>query len=264
MLLKLRQMRPRTPLWRLALYEFGRMVTAALATLIYRYRSFGLHRVPTTGPVLLVANHQSFLDPPVVGLAVRNRQLDYVARFGLFQARWFSGLITLFNAIPIREDSGDAAAIREILRRLEEGHAVLIFPEGARTDDGAMGSFKRGIALLVKRAQCPVVPVAVEGCFDAWPRTRRLPRLWNVRVAAAVGKPIPHDELMSEGADAALDRLAREVNELRLGLRRMMRRSSRGMYPAPGPGDEAATAETPGDGRPARAQTRHTLRVTAA
>lgn len=237
MLKRLRQMRPGTPLWQILLYEFSRLMTVIVATLIYRYRAYGASRIPPTGALLLIANHQSFLDPPAVGLAVTNRQLDYVARFGLFRSRIFSRIITLFNALPIREDSGDAAAIREILRRLGEGKAVLIFPEGARTPDGRMRPFKRGVALLVKRAKCPVVPVAVEGCFDAWPRTNRMPRIWNASISTAVGDPIDHETLMADGPEAALERLASEVDHMRLALRRQMRRRSRGRYPHPGKGD---------------------------
>jgi 1-acyl-sn-glycerol-3-phosphate acyltransferase len=225
------------------LYEIGRLGTAMVATIIYRYRSYGSRRIPPTGPLLLVANHQSFLDPPVVGLAVHNRQLDFVARFGLFDSPTFSRLITVFNALPIREEGGDAGAIREILRRLDAGHAVLIFPEGARTPDGAMKPFKRGVALLVKKARCPVVPVALEGCFDAWPRRRSWPRLWNIRLAAAIGDPITHDELLRDGPDAALERLAGEIDRMRMMLRWRLRRQSRGLFPAPGAGDETGLPE---------------------
>jgi 1-acyl-sn-glycerol-3-phosphate acyltransferase len=248
----LRQLRPETPLWRVLVYEASRLFAATVMTLLYRFRAYGSHRVPRTGPLLLVANHQSFLDPPAIGLAVHTRQLDYIARLGLFNSRIFSKLIGLFNALPIREEGGDAAAIREILRRLERGHALLIFPEGSRTDDGATQPFKRGVALLVKRARCPVVPIAVEGCFDAWPRRRRSPRLWNTRIAVAVGQPIPYDELMQHGAEAALDRLATEIEQMRLALRRQLRRESRGRFPAPGPGDQPLETNP---AKPARART---------
>jgi 1-acyl-sn-glycerol-3-phosphate acyltransferase len=251
---KLRQFRPETPLWRVVLYEFSRLLVAVVMTLLYRHRAYGSRRIPREGPLLIVANHQSFLDPPAIGLAVHTRQLDYIARIGLFQAPGFSRLISLFNALPIREEGSDATAIREILRRLEKGHAILIFPEGSRTDDGAMQPFKRGVALLVKRARCPVVPVAVEGCYDAWPRRRRWPQLLGARVSVAVGEPINYDALMTDGADAALDRLAGEIDRMRLVLRRQLRRESRGSFPAPGPGDvsrEGPAESSPGAAAPA-------------
>jgi 1-acyl-sn-glycerol-3-phosphate acyltransferase len=202
------------------LYAASRLVVAVLLALIYRLRAFGGHRVPTSGPVLLVANHQSHLDAPVIATTCR-RPLWFVARVGLFKSRPFAWLIRTFNAIPIRQGESDAAAIRAIIARLKAGGAVLIFPEGARTFDGSMQPFARGAAVLIRRTGCPVVPVAVDGCFEAWPRTRTLPRLWGQRLAVAFGEPIAHDELMSRGPDAALERLAREIEVLRRRLRRL-------------------------------------------
>lgn len=233
----LRQKRPGTPLRHTLFYGFAAGVVRILMRFVYRARSFGARRVPATGAVLLVANHQSYLDPPLVGISVRNRHLDYLARAGLFEVPVLGGLLRGLNSVPIKEDGGDAAAIKEILRRLEKGYAVLIFPEGTRSPDGTMQPFKRGIAVLVKRAKCPVVPVAVEGCFDAWPRERARPRFVGQRVAVAFGDPIPHAELMVRGPDAALEQLQAQVGRLRIVLRRWLRRSSNGRFPPLGAAD---------------------------
>jgi 1-acyl-sn-glycerol-3-phosphate acyltransferase len=232
-----RARKPGSTLPRLVIYEIARFVVAFVLILIYRARAYDARRVPAVGPVLLAANHQSYLDPPLIGAFVATRQLSYLARAGLFSFRVFGWLISLFNSLPIREDGGDAAAIKETLRRLERGEAMLIFPEGTRSPDGSMATFKRGVALLVRKSRCPVVPVAVEGCFDAFPRGR-LPRLLGHRVAVAYGHPIAYDELMQDGPDAALDRLAREIDALRLMLRRRLREQTAGALPIFGPGDE--------------------------
>ncbi len=238
---RFRELRPGTPLLGLVLYTIGRSISALLCTLLYRYRAYGSRRVPERGAVLLVANHQSYLDPPAIGVGVGHRHLDFVARLGLFGGWLLAWLLKQFNSLPIREQGGDTGAIKEILRRLEEGRAVLIFPEGTRTFDGAMTEFKRGIAVLVKRSGCPVVPIAIEGAFDAWPRQRKWPSLLGKRVAVAFGNPIPHEELMKDGADAALKRLATETQRLRIRLRRRLRKQTGGRFPPPGPGDSAAT-----------------------
>lgn len=221
--------------WRVAFYNVSRAILALTWTVIMRPRALGVGNVPMKGSVLIASNHQSYLDPPMLGAFVP-RRIDYVARAGLFKWKPFAWLISAFNAIPIRENEGDSQAIRLILQRLSEGRAVLIFPEGTRTNDGAMGEFKRGVALLVRKANCPVVPAAIEGAFDAWPRGKG-PRPKGWRVYVAYGKPIPADELMKDGPDAALRRLEREIDAMRLDLRERMRDASVGTYPAKGPGD---------------------------
>lgn len=241
-----RNKRPGTPLSAMMSYAFARQICLVLLIIFYRFRAYGSRRLPQSGAVLLIANHQSYLDPPAIGSAVSHRHLDYIARLGLFGGTVLPWLLRQFNSLPIREQGGDTGAIKEILRRLEAGRAVLIFPEGTRTFDGAMNEFKRGIAVLVKRSHCPVIPVAVEGCFDAWPRQRKWPRFWGRRVAVSFGRPIPHDELMRDGADAALRRLERETQRLRLNLRQLMLRQTDGRFPPVGPGDssEFSTAES--------------------
>lgn len=221
--------------WILA-YEVIRRVALVAYSLLFQARAFHGERVPQTGAVLLVANHQSFLDPPLVGMNLRPRHTDYIARSTLFLPG-FGLVLKLLNCIAIEEDSGDVGAIRITLERLESGHAVVIFPEGNRTEDGAMQPFKRGAALLVKRSKCPVVPVAVEGCFDAYPRQRAFPVLGGSPIAVMYGHPISHDELMKDGADAALRRLEREIETMRMELRRKIRRITDGVYPKAGPGD---------------------------
>jgi 1-acyl-sn-glycerol-3-phosphate acyltransferase len=210
----LRARHPGTSLAGLLFFELIRMLAAAAMILLYRLRWRGGSNVPRTGPLLIVANHQSFLDPPMVGVMCAPRHLDFIARGGLFENPSFARLITALNSIPIKEDGGDVAAMKEALARLAQGKAVLIFPEGSRTHDGNMVGFKRGVSVLVKRANCPVLPVGIDGPFEVWPRARKVPRLFGIRIAGVIGRPIPHDELLRDGPDAALRRLEREVSAL--------------------------------------------------
>lgn len=208
--------------------------------IVFRVRWIGCDSVPTTGPLLIIANHQSYLDPPLISTGITRRNIDFIARAGLFRNRLFGWLIGTLNSIPITEQGGDTAAMKEALRRLADGKAVLLFPEGSRTHDGAMTPFKRGVAVLVKRAMCPVLPAAIEGAYDAWPRGRAAPRLLGYRVAVRYGDPIPHADLMADGPDAALRRLEREIDTMRLGLRAELRERTNGRLPAPGPADRPA------------------------
>jgi 1-acyl-sn-glycerol-3-phosphate acyltransferase len=234
---RFRARRPGTALLHLVFYEFIRLLTLALLTLIYRLRAYGGRRIPRTGPVLLVANHQSYLDPPCIATSVHCRQLDFLARGGLFKFRPLGFLIRNLNAIPLREDGSDTAAIKASIFRLEQGSAVLIFPEGTRSPDGSMQPFKRGVAVLVKRALCPVVPVAIEGAYESWPRNQRAPSILSKHIAVAFGHPISHDELMALGPDRSLDRIADEIDTMRLALRRHLRRETADHFPPRGSGD---------------------------
>jgi 1-acyl-sn-glycerol-3-phosphate acyltransferase len=239
MLGRLRAKSPSGSAGKSLLYSCCRRIATGLSWMFLGYTKFDQDRVPVSGACLIAANHQSFLDPPLIGGAVLGRHLAFVARAGLFRFFPMRWLLTSINALPIREDRGDAGAIKTVLELLGHGHGVVIFPEGSRTPDGAMHEFKRGIALLVKRSGCPVVPAAIEGAYDAWPIHRRFPRMLSCPVYVAYGHPIPHEELLKDGADAALLRLAREIDALRVKLREEMRKRTGGKYPAPGAGDRA-------------------------
>ncbi|MCD6404729.1 MAG: 1-acyl-sn-glycerol-3-phosphate acyltransferase [Planctomycetes bacterium] len=142
----------------------------------FRLRIFGRNNVPLEGPVILVSNHQSFLDPALVDAGL-NRPVHYMARKSLFMRfAPFGRLISSLNAFPVERGRGDIKAVREVLRRLKSDNVVLAFPEGTRTHTGEIGDIKPGIFMIAVRSGVPVVPVAVEGAFDAWPRDSRFPR----------------------------------------------------------------------------------------
>jgi 1-acyl-sn-glycerol-3-phosphate acyltransferase len=237
MFTRLRARHPCDSIPRILFYEICRLSARAVLWLICRPSGRGLENIPQKGSLLIAANHQSYLDPPTIGGLISIRQLDFIARSGLFAFGPFARLITWLNSIPVRGDASDSATIKEVIRRIESGHAVLIFPEGSRTPDGAMHRFKRGIALLVKRAKCPVLPVAIEGAYDNWPRRRKAPRFFGNRVLVKYGAPIPYDELMKDGVDAALTRLALEIDRMRLELRVELRQMTADRVPKRGPGD---------------------------
>ncbi|TVQ62594.1 MAG: 1-acyl-sn-glycerol-3-phosphate acyltransferase [Phycisphaerales bacterium] len=251
-MLNLRARRPHSTLFGLVVYAVACGMLRVFLKVFYRLRTEGTERVPASGPALIAANHQSFLDPPAIGVDVRHRQLDFVARGGLFRFKPFGWAISQVNSIPLREDAPDTAAIKEIIRRLEQGSVVMIFPEGSRTEDGAMTSFSRGVAVLVKRAKCPVIPAAIEGAYDVWPRSRKFPKLFGRgRIAVRYGNLIPHDELFADGPDAALRRLEREIDAMRIQLRAELRERTGGRLPAPGPGDRALRASDEDQNDPA-------------
>lgn len=171
--------------------------------------------VPREGPVLLVANHQSFYDPPAIGGGIRHRHSDFLARDSLFKFKPFGWLISMLNSTPIRQGSGDAGAMKATIEKMHNGRMMLVFPEGSRTPNGELQRFQRGAAVLLKRAHCQVVPVGIAGAYEAWPRRRKLPIPFRDKIVVCYGKPIGSDTLMEDGADAALQRLRSEVERLK-------------------------------------------------
>lgn len=204
--------------------------------LMYRLRCTGRAHVPRRGPIVYVANHQSNYDPPIVGSLVGDRPLVCLARVGLFRSKLLAWIILQIGAIPIDRERADAAAMRAAIAELQAGGCILVFPEGARTLDGALGPFKPGMLALLKRADAAVVPIAIEGAYDVWPRGRKRPKLrGRIRVKAAAA--IPSDELLRDPPDVAMDRLRRQIETMRLELRHELRQATNGRYPAPAPGD---------------------------
>jgi CMP/dCMP kinase len=178
------------------LYAFLKPIAAWIMRLVFRVESRGRENVPARGPVLLVANHSSVLDPPLVG-GVVDRQLSFLAKAELFEIPLFGGLIRRLNARPIRREGADPGALRAAMRVLEEGRALLIFPEGTRGDEGVIRPAKTGAGMLAVLSGAAVVPVFVRGSGRAWPRGRRLPR--PAKVTVTFGKSLKFEP--ERGAD---------------------------------------------------------------
>jgi len=208
------QRHPGSSLATLLFYDLIRESALLILRVLYRLRRVRVGNVPAQGAVLLVANHQSFLDPPIVSSAIRHRHTDFLARGGLFKFKPFGWLISTLHSTPIKQGTGDAGAMKATLKKLGDGKMMLVFPEGSRTSDGELQKFQRGIAVLLKRAHCQVVPIGIAGAFDAWPRSRKLPKLWSKRIVVCFGDPIDSDTLMSKGTDDAIATLYERVEAL--------------------------------------------------
>ncbi len=205
------------------LYKLAVLLLHLVLSLFFGYRRLGVNRVPRKGPLLVVSNHQSYLDSVAVGTALYPRVATHLARAGLFKRRGFASLILTFNAVPLREEEGDLGAMRLVIDRLKLGDAVIIYPEGSRTSDGEIHAFKRGATLITKRSGCTVLPVAIDGGYEIWPRTRKLPSLFRGPLRVLIGRPIDAADLLAHGPDAGLHRLEQEVRRLHARLVRTRR-----------------------------------------
>jgi 1-acyl-sn-glycerol-3-phosphate acyltransferase len=228
---------PGWPAWRILFWwTLVRGLILLFFSIAYRIRRSGAEHIPRSGPIIYVANHQSHYDPPIVGVLVTDRPFSGMARSGLFKSKVLAWIMRGIGSIELEQGKGDTAAMKAALAELEKGRNVLIYPEGTRTRDGALGEFHRGAILLIKRSGAQVVPVAMEGAFDIWPIGTSIPKL-SGRMAVKAAPAIPAHELLANGPDAALEYLKRAIETMRMELRAQMRRSTNGKFPPPGPGD---------------------------
>ena len=170
----------------------------------FRWRVFHPERVPLTGPVILAANHASYMDPPLVGCGLP-RTVNYLARESLFKNLVFGWFLRQLSSVPVDRDGGGAAGLRAIISRLESGGVILLFPEGTRTSDGKLQPARSGIGLTVIKSTAPVVPVRVFGTFEAFGRHMKIPR--PRPIALKYGEPLAFETLRAEAKTCTKPRL---------------------------------------------------------
>ena len=202
-------------------YRLMRWLCQVTMCTMWKVRVFNRHLEPARGAAVYICNHQSFLDPMLMGLALR-RPMNYMARDTLFRLWGFRQLIESVNAFPIRRGSADTAALKEAMRRLKQGGQVAVFPEGTRTSDGRIGDFLPGVALLSRRAADWTVPVVIDGAFEAWPRWQLLPGSGSVVVQ--YGQPISQAQARSGKPAEFVGEVRRRLIEMQADVRRRVGR----------------------------------------
>jgi 1-acyl-sn-glycerol-3-phosphate acyltransferase len=174
---------------------------------------YGGKNIPPKGGVLIVSNHQSYLDPVVLASKL-TRPLSFLAKSELFENPAFGWLIRQLNAYPVRQGEGDISAMKETIRRLQEGDALNMFPEGSRSGDGEIAPMQSGIGLIIRRAGVPVVPAVIDGSFAAWPREKKIFRPHPIRVQ--FGPPMDLKDLKAPEIVKRIDATLRKMfNDLR-------------------------------------------------
>ena len=158
----------------------------------FRWRVCNPERVPRRGPVIIASNHASFLDPPLIGAGLP-RAIHFLARDTLFRWPVLAAILRSWNVVPVDRDGGGATGLRQILDRLLDNGAIVLFPEGTRTLTGYLRPARSGVGLVVIKSEAPVVPVRVFGTFEAMGRHLRFPR--PNRVTVKYGKPLWFAEL---------------------------------------------------------------------
>lgn len=177
------------------------LLVNVVARVCFRYRTVGAERVPRRGGVLLAANHESYLDIPLLGCGVR-RRLYFMGRRSLFPNPVIGWICRHLGWIPIRQDRLDREGFGEAIERIKAGKAVVIYPEGGRSRDGRLLLAKPGVGVIVAKTGCPVIPVHIEGTFEALPTGARFIRCRPVTVTFGEAMDFTEDLKNLEGKAA--------------------------------------------------------------
>jgi 1-acyl-sn-glycerol-3-phosphate acyltransferase len=196
-------------------YHFSRLA----GRLLFRLRVIHRERMIQSGPVILAMNHQSYLDPPLAGTA-SDRPIYFLARRTLLDVPLLGRILPKLNVIPVNQEGVDRSAIKAVIRVLQAGNGVLVFPEGSRTLDGKIQAAEPGLGLVIAKTLAPVVPMRIFGAREALPRGGGR-RLRLVPITIVIGEPILFSaaDLEPSGKNlyAALsDRVMKAISTLRL------------------------------------------------
>ncbi|MCK4642443.1 1-acyl-sn-glycerol-3-phosphate acyltransferase [bacterium] len=178
------------------IYHLAGILIRFFVRLLLNFRILRLERrFSIRNKVLVVSNHQSLLDPALIGAFLDELKLSYFAKWELFQVPFLGKFISMMGAFPVKRGTADIEAIRTATSILQNNGRLIMFPEGTRTLDGSIKPFKKGAGFLVARTHCNVVPVFLEGWFQVLPKYGRRRLRYPVRVV--VGKLITYEELMA-------------------------------------------------------------------
>jgi 1-acyl-sn-glycerol-3-phosphate acyltransferase len=168
-------------------YLLGYSLSKAIAKTLFHYRVIGAENMIEEGPCIIAANHCSYLDPPLVGVACR-RAIHYLARKSLLEIPVLGPILPELNVIPVEQKNADRSALMGAIRVVRGGGAVLIFPEGTRSPDGRLQLARPGIGMIAAKTGAPVVPARIFGSHEALPRGGSMPRRRQITVT--IGAPV--------------------------------------------------------------------------
>jgi 1-acyl-sn-glycerol-3-phosphate acyltransferase len=196
-------------------YRLLQPAAKVLAWLLFRPKVVGTENIPMDGGVLIVSNHPTYLDPILLAIFAP-RPFSFVAKRPLFYLPIVRTFLWLTDCVPVEQDAPDRRALRLSIQKLRKGDALVIFPEGTRSDHGKLRPFQLGPAMIAAEAQVPIVPCGLAGFYDAWKMEAPIPK--PAPVAIVFGKPfvpqLPDNVPRREALSLITERMRSEIVRL--------------------------------------------------
>ncbi len=162
-------------------FEFFRWIAVVYFTVFHRIRFYGYKNIPATGPVIIAPNHISYYDPVIVGTGIM-REMEIMAWGRLFSIPILKRIVRFFGGFPVEISKVDKSAYVNALKTLYNGKVLMVFPEGGRSIDGRIKTFKLGFVRIAFKTNARIVPVTIVGVYEAWPKHKKLPRPKKISV----------------------------------------------------------------------------------
>ncbi len=183
-----------------------------------RLEVYNSHLIPKSGGVLIVTNHASYLDPPIIGVAARYRPVHFMARNTLWKSKFAKWWLNNVCCIPVSRDTGDIAALKKSISILKNEKVLSIFPEGTRTIDGNLQDAKSGVGFIIEKSKCVVIPAYIDGSFKSFSKNCKWIKPNKIKII--FGKPIDNNDFLSLGEgkssyDLYVDLIMRKIKEIR-------------------------------------------------
>jgi 1-acyl-sn-glycerol-3-phosphate acyltransferase len=183
-----------------AWYQFGFRLSQVIAETLFDFRVVHGERMINDGGVILAMNHQSYLDPPLAGIACK-REIHYLAKKTLLDWPVIGPIFPKLRVIPVDQERADMSALKTVIKLVRGGECTIVFPEGSRTLDGDFLPALPGLGLVIAKTLAPVVPMRIFGAHEAFPRGGK-PRPFRP-ITLVVGQPIffSKDDLVGSGRE---------------------------------------------------------------
>lgn len=188
----------------MSFYKFVTKAFKCFVNIFYKYKVIGAENIPDEGNVIIAANHKSNLDPIFVASAIKNRKIACIGKKELFKNKLLGSILDKLYVIPIDRDNPGISTIKTILKKIKEGYAIGIFPEGTRVKGEGFGEAKAGLALFAVKGKASVVPISIITNY----------KIFN-KVTIYIDKPISFEEYYKTKLSTEdYERLSQDVLEV--------------------------------------------------